>query len=72
MEKARIEIKNATVHNGKLTGTVFDHPKLGKHPEGLFIMTSGIVKYEGNVIETKNSIYEVQSWAVQPSLEAEM
>jgi hypothetical protein len=41
----------------------------GRFDNGSLIRTSLIVHEDGNVISTKNSIYEVESWRSTPDIE---
>lgn len=59
---ARIMYKGGKPHY--MVGFVTDHPKLR---DGAIIATSSIVAVKGNVVETLNTIYTVETWADKPT-----
>lgn len=70
-EKPRVKISNAKitttwVNLDVLEGVVGDYPEnhgAGSRLSGKKIITSAIVKIDGDIVETRNTIYEVESWA---------
>jgi len=70
--KPTVELTNATDCGGFLLGVVYGHPTLGKKADGRMIQTSGIVKRDGNTVETRNTIYKVTSWATEPTQETKI
>ena len=60
--KPTIEIRNARVLNNRLFGTINNHHTLQVDSTGKEVVTSTIVKQNGNTIETLNTIYVVLNW----------
>lgn len=58
--KSVVKIKDATIGGGFLFGTPIDHPN--SRLNGCGVRTSLIISHSGNMVETKNTIYEVQNW----------
>jgi hypothetical protein len=65
--KPIIKIEDAHIVGNILIGTVRSHPKM-VIPMGEFkmIATSKILERNGNVVVTRNSVYEVESWVIDP------
>jgi hypothetical protein len=58
-----LNARRVNFENGKciLVGDVYEHIS-PRFPDGSEIRTSPIVHEDGEVISTRNSIYEVESW----------
>lgn len=58
--KPMVQIKDAFLStNNKMVGKVLNHPN---HSSGSEVVTSRILKIEGNRVETRNTIYQVENW----------
>lgn len=80
MTKPTVQIKDAYITEigywsdsnlGILSGIPLDYPdehqyRLGALENGKRVWTSAIVKQEGNVVETRRTIYHVLNWIDQP------
>lgn len=71
MEKKTIKMSSAQLKDGHLIGMIHEHHTLDVHPlRGAQVRTSGVIKREGNMVETKHTMYRVTSWAVIPDEES--
>lgn len=52
------ELRSAIHTNGQLYGYIFNDKK-GRFKNGQYVMTSYVVKIDGNIYHTKNSTYLV-------------
>lgn len=52
-----------------IVGQVYGDTK-GRFADGAEITTSKVLSEEGNVVITRNSIYEVETWFMPPSVDA--
>lgn len=68
--KPVVKIKNARVFQNRLIGVAIDHPR--EDLNGTEVRTSDIINYEGNKIETRNTIYMVESWMSLPQRMSEV
>jgi len=67
MTKPTVHIKNAYIVNNRLVGIVLDYPEEhqgypGAVTNGHEVITTPIVSQEGDVVETRRTIYHVDSW----------
>lgn len=61
--KPTVDIENAYINaDGQLFGHALNHPRLGD----CFVRTSSIQGIDGDKVETRNTIYNVLSWAKKP------
>lgn len=59
MEKPRAKLTGAWVYGERMVGRVYGHPRV---VDGTLVTTSRILTRDGNVVETQNTVYEVE-WA---------
>lgn len=69
MPKPVIEMRTAKVVHGRLVGRISTHHKLKfterERIEGKIITSGLIIGKDGDLFETKNTIYHVTDWVIE-------
>ena len=75
MDKPVVQIKDAFLVEDRLSGYPVDYPESHRYRPGeilnnRLVVTSAIVKRNGDVVETQRTLYQVLNWVDSSNLNA--